>query len=70
MLRTADPEATLKRLLAERDPFYALADVTIHSRETPHEKIVEEIIAALGGRLGVIHGEAPANGIVPNGALP
>jgi shikimate kinase len=70
MLRTADPEATLKRLLAERDPYYALADVTIHSRETPHEKIVEEIVAALGVRLGVAGGEGLAGGIVPTGNVP
>ena len=27
-LQTADPEATLRRMLAEREPVYALADIT------------------------------------------
>jgi shikimate kinase len=53
MLKTDDPEATLKRLIEERYPVYAEADVTIHSREVAHERIVEEILAALGARLGL-----------------
>lgn len=47
LLRTADPEATLRALLAERHPTYALADVTVASREVPHEMIVGEILEAL-----------------------
>jgi len=47
LLRTADPEATLRALLAERHPIYALADITVLSREVPHEMIVGEIIEAL-----------------------
>ena len=51
MLKTDDPAETLKRLLAERDPVYAEADVTVHSREVPHEIIIAEILAALAPRL-------------------
>ena len=47
MLKTADPEATLLALIAQRSPVYALADVTVQSREVPHEVIVGEILAAL-----------------------
>jgi shikimate kinase len=47
MLKTANPAETLKELLAVRDPVYALADVTVWSREVPHETIVNEAIAAL-----------------------
>jgi shikimate kinase len=47
MLKTANPAETLKELLAMRDPVYALADVTVWSREVPHETIVNEAIAAL-----------------------
>jgi shikimate kinase len=46
----ADKIATL---LPEREPFYAQSDITVQSREEPHEAVVEEIIAALAGKLGV-----------------
>jgi shikimate kinase len=51
MLKTADPGETLRRLLKERDPVYAQADVTVHSRDVPHEVIISEIIAAVEPRL-------------------
>src|SRR5579862_9318965 len=48
MLQTADPAETLRQLLAEREPVYAQADLTVQSREVPHEAIVSEIMSALG----------------------
>ena len=50
LLKTEDPGATLRRLMEERYPVYALADLTVQSREVPHEKIVDEIVDALGPR--------------------
>jgi shikimate kinase len=47
LLQTADPIATVGRLLSEREPFYRHADLTIWSRDVPHEKIVDECIDAL-----------------------
>jgi shikimate kinase len=47
MLHTDDPAATLRQLLADRAPVYAQADLTVQSREVPHEAIVSEIITAL-----------------------
>lgn len=47
LLKTADPEGTVTRLLTEREPVYSHADLTIASRDVPHDKIVEETIAAL-----------------------
>jgi shikimate kinase len=47
LLHTPDPEATLRRLIAERYPVYAAADVTVLSRDVPHDTVVDEIIAAL-----------------------
>jgi shikimate kinase len=47
LLQTADPAATVARFIEERHPVYQQADVTISSREVPHEKIVEECIEAL-----------------------
>jgi shikimate kinase len=51
LLQTADPEATVARLISEREPVYQQADLTIWSRDVPHEKIVDECIEALHGRL-------------------
>jgi shikimate kinase len=47
MLQTADPAARLRELLVEREPFYGLADLTVQSREVPHEAIVTDIMTAL-----------------------
>lgn len=47
LLQTADPEGTVVRLLGEREPVYAKADITISSRDVPHDQIVEECLEAL-----------------------
>lgn len=47
LLRDPDPEGVLRRLLAEREPLYACADITITSRNTPHQTIINEILASL-----------------------
>jgi len=41
----------LKELLPLREPIYALSDITVQSREEPHDVIVDDIIAALPTRL-------------------
>jgi shikimate kinase len=51
LLQTADPEATVARLLSEREPVYQHADLTIPSRDVPHDKIVEECLGALHAHL-------------------
>ena len=51
LLQTADPEATVERLLGEREPVYQNADLTIWSRDVPHDNIVDECIEALHARL-------------------
>ena len=53
MLQTADPAATLRELLVAREPVYAQADITVQSREVPHEAIVAEILSALADFLRV-----------------
>jgi len=47
LLDDADPEGVIRRLLREREPIYAQADIVIHSREGPHHAVVAEIVAAL-----------------------
>jgi shikimate kinase len=51
LLQTPDPAATVGRLIGEREPVYQHADITIWSRDVPHEKIVDECIDALHARL-------------------
>lgn len=51
LLRNGDPEAVMRRLMEERYPVYAEADVHIHSREIAHETVIAEIIEALADRL-------------------
>jgi len=51
LLKTADPRATLKALMEARDPTYALADITIHSHDVPHDVVAGEVIARLHDHL-------------------
>src|SRR5271170_540396 len=51
MLQTADPAATLRDLLAIRAPVYAQSDLTVQSREVPHDAIVTEIMTLLAAFL-------------------
>jgi shikimate kinase len=61
LLQTADPAETLRRLLAEREPVYALADLTVQSRDVSHEAIVAEIMAALATFLKPAAAPPPGN---------
>lgn len=47
LLQTADPEGTLRRMLGEREPVYALSDLTLVSRDEPHDVVVSAAITAL-----------------------
>jgi len=51
LLQTEDPAATIQRLVDERYPVYAKADITVLSRDVPHERIVEECLQMLGSHL-------------------
>ena len=63
LLQTADPEATLRALLAAREPFYAEADLTVQSRDAPHDAIVTDIITALAGYLDAPGAAAKEDGV-------
>lgn len=47
LLKTDNPEVVMKRLMDERYPVYASSDITVKSRDVPHEVIVGEIIDAM-----------------------
>jgi shikimate kinase len=51
LLKDSDPAETLRRLIDERYPIYAEADLTVESREVPHDTIVDEIVEGLRGYL-------------------
>jgi shikimate kinase len=57
MLQTAEPAETLRALLATREPVYAKADLTVQSREAPHDAIVTEIVTALAAFLKAAPGQ-------------
>lgn len=63
LLQTADPEAAIERLLREREPVYGQADVTVWSRDVSHEKIVDECMEALYGKLCGGHIDQNQNGL-------
>jgi len=50
LLKTADPRGTLERLLTDRAPIYAEADIAVESEEGPHAMTVDRILSALKRR--------------------
>jgi shikimate kinase len=67
-LLEGDPEGALRRLLTTRDPVYALANITIESRDVPHDAIVGDIIAAL--RKSLLRDGCPETGAAALGRRP
>lgn len=50
LLRNGEPREILEKLLAEREPFYAQADIIVESENGPHNAAVDKILAALQAR--------------------
>lgn len=50
LLKTADPRATMKKLMDARYPIYRTADIHIHSRNAKRDTIAREIVQSLAGR--------------------
>lgn len=51
LLKTGNPETTMRNLIEARYPVYAEADITVESRDEPHDVIVAEIVQRLAERL-------------------
>ncbi len=51
LLKTADPQATMRKLMEDRYPVYAQADVTVLSRDEKKDVIAAELVSALGDHL-------------------
>jgi shikimate kinase len=60
LFKNGDYEGTLRRLLDEREPTFAEADIVVASQDGPHEITVDAIIAELERRLSAAHAAAPA----------
>ncbi|MCA0031211.1 MULTISPECIES: shikimate kinase [unclassified Mesorhizobium] len=53
LLKSADPRAVLERLMGERYPVYATADVTVPTRDDRKEIIAAEVLEALCRHFGI-----------------
>jgi len=53
LLKTADPAAVMQDLMDKRYPIYAEADITLESRDVPHDVIVNEALAAIKAKLAL-----------------
>ncbi len=47
LLKADDPRAVMERLMAARYPVYAEADLTVDSRDGPHDRVVKAVLDAL-----------------------
>ena len=50
LLRGKDPKETIEKLLAIREPFYAMADITLDCPDESHQSALERILAELRER--------------------
>ena len=57
LLRNTDSRTALVRLIGEREPVYAQADIVVESDDGPHDMVVKRIILALQ-----VKGDLPNNG--------
>ena len=53
LLKVGDPKTVLERLMQERYPIYAEADLTVETLDGPPEVTLERIMAALAAHYGV-----------------
>jgi shikimate kinase/3-dehydroquinate synthase len=60
LLRDGNPEATMRKLIEARYPVYAEADMTVESRDEPHDLAVTEIVNRLAAGAA-----APATPVQP-----
>jgi len=67
LLQNADPDGTLRKLMDERYPVYATADLTVISNDGPHESVVDAIVEQLARRLlpNAAQGEMAMRGAGP-----
>ncbi len=59
LLRSGDPEATMRNLMAQRYPIYQEADLAIESRDVAHDHIVTDVIEALKQHRALLSSHVP-----------
>lgn len=47
LLKSDDPRAVMEKLMKEREPFYAHADIALETGDGPHEDVVDRLAAQL-----------------------
>jgi shikimate kinase len=47
LLASGDPDKVRRELMEKRYPIYAEADITVESRDVPHELIVADVMEAI-----------------------
>lgn len=52
LLQGDDPETIMRKLMDERYPIYAKADITVESHDVAHDEVVADIVEALAAKLG------------------
>jgi shikimate kinase len=57
LLKSGDPKETISRLMAERENYYAAADIHIDSQPGPHSNTVELIVEELTRRAGLLRAQ-------------
>ena len=60
LMRTVDPALQVARLLAQREPIYAQADLIVDSSDRPHGEVVNALIRSLLAHLERRRGAGPA----------
>ncbi|RCS22365.1 shikimate kinase [Phyllobacterium salinisoli] len=66
LLRNANPRDVMKKLMAERYPIYALADLAVTSRDEKKEVIAQEVLDALSGYLGLCETDTSGQAVTGN----
>ena len=54
LLQQDDPKSVMRRLIEERYPVYALSDITVESRDAPHDAIVADLLDSLAEKLELL----------------
>ena len=67
LLAGGEPRAILQKLMEERHPIYAEADIVVESMDGPHEQTVQAVLDALDAHAGAARQE-PDAGAPPAGA--
>jgi shikimate kinase len=57
LLANDNPEAVMRKLIEERYPVYAEADITVESADVQHGVMVNEVLSALAHKNGIAHVE-------------